>query len=91
MNIIINDKLLPTLQRLAEVNSITSEEFAASVLDAYLLSQYKQDLTDKINNTTIDELSDYETAIVSTNEAITAKKIAAMPIIEAPVEEIIPE
>ena len=90
MNITIKQELLGTLTRLAEQSGITSEQYASDYLDSFLLSQYKQYLTSKINEQKVEDLATMESAVIEIDEAIDVRD-KPIVVVEVPVEEpIIP-
>ena len=89
MNITIKQELLGTLTRLAEQSGITSEQYASDYLDSFLLSQYKQYLTSKINEQKVEDLATMESAVVEIDETIKIRDYV-VPIEITPID-IVPD
>ncbi len=63
MTININDKLLGTLQRMAEERTITPEKYIENYIESHLLSQYKLELISTFTNQKLDAIPTFEVAI----------------------------
>ena len=90
MNITINEKLVPTLERLAKEQNLTVEQCVVSNIEAYLSTQKRLEIVRTVEN----DLPTYEPIIIAKKEEIKQvqinEKIAydlAHPIIKEKIEE----
>ena len=77
MKITIDEKLQGTLERLAEGQAMTPQQYATNVLKNHLVAQYKEDLIVKIKNTKLDDLPAFETVINEKVEVIKDRDFVA--------------
>lgn len=84
MNITINDKLIPTLERLAANRLKTPEQYINDYVENHLTSQYKQELYQEIDKQKIDDIPAIEIGIrTKVVEFKTRDGIALTPIEES--------
>ncbi len=57
MEIIINDNLTDTLNTLASENSLTPEVYAGNIVNSFLEGQYRGQMIEQINKTSLVDLS----------------------------------
>ena len=81
MNININEKLLGTLERLAEVRSMTPEVYVEEYLDNHLTSQYKAELVDKVESESVENIAEISEVIDVKKAEIKAEYDLANPVI----------
>jgi len=80
MIITIKDELSGTIEKLALERGITAQEYAENYVNSHLLSQYKQNIIEKITNESIDNLPQIETVIVSKKQELKEAFDLANPI-----------
>lgn len=73
MEIKINLNLISTLERLASERNVTTSDYIEKYVDSHLLSQYKQDLINKINNQKIGDVPVFESAVNGIIETIKTR------------------
>ena len=80
MEITIKTELGSTLTKLAEGRSITEQEYVENYVNAHLLSQYKQNIVDKVLNEPIANLPQIESVIVIKKQELKDAFDLANPI-----------
>jgi len=85
MNIEIKENLIQTLTRLADERSMTTTQYIEEYVDNHLTSQYKQFVSNKVANESIENVASIEEVIDTKKEEIEQVQIAydlANPVIE---------
>ena len=70
MEININENLISTLERLASERNMTTSEYVEGIMEAHLLSQYKLNLTNTINNQKLEDIASIDSLINTKVEEI---------------------
>jgi hypothetical protein len=86
MEIIIDENLQDTLQKLADDNSCTIEDYAKSVLEGHLGSALRKTVIDQIDSQDFATLKDTNTAVADVMSARISPKQVEEPIEEPVIE-----
>jgi len=87
MEITINENLVPVLEKQAVGNNKTKEEMAEHIIEKYLIREYKEEIKNKIDGETIENIKQIDVVINSKIVELHPVAVVEDPLMEMPPEK----